>query len=111
MVAAYTSRFGSGRLGEGRFGGSGRPFVPDVTGPWASAILAGPQSGIVLPITALELDEKPDHPTVTTFAKLKKGEKAERLEKLFGDAEYRKAHSLTEAQAKRIDTWLPDEMG
>ncbi|MCA0869285.1 hypothetical protein LCL97_00465 [Seohaeicola saemankumensis] len=54
---------------------------------------------------------KPEHPTVTTFAKLKKGEKAERLEKLFGDAEFRKAHSLTEAQVKRIDAWLPDEMG
>ncbi|MFC3615623.1 ParB/RepB/Spo0J family partition protein [Lutimaribacter marinistellae] len=54
---------------------------------------------------------KPEHPTTTTFAKLKKGEKAERLEKLFGNAEFRKAHSLTEAQVKRIDAWLPDEMG
>ena len=57
------------------------------------------------------LDLKPEHPTVTTFAKLKKGEKAKRLEQLFGDAEYRTACALSEAQRTRIDTWLPEEMG
>lgn len=51
---------------------------------------------------------KEDHPTVTTFAKLKKGEKAEKLEALFGDPETREAHGLTEAQIARIDTWLPE---
>lgn len=52
---------------------------------------------------------KPDHPSVTTFARLKKGEKAERLEKLFGDGEFRAAHNLTDAQTSRIDTWVPEQ--
>ena len=43
----------------------------------------------------------------TTFAKLRKGEK---LEALFGDPEMRSAHSVTDAQANRIDTWLPEGM-
>lgn len=56
------------------------------------------------------LDLPEDHPTATTFAKLKKSEKAEKLEALFGDPEMRKAHSISEAQSKRIDTWLPEGM-
>ncbi|MEM8801007.1 MAG: ParB/RepB/Spo0J family partition protein [Pseudomonadota bacterium] len=56
----------------------------------------------------LELAE--DHPTVTTFAKLKKSEKAEKLEALFGDAEYRAAQGVTDEQAARIDAWLPEGM-
>jgi ParB family chromosome partitioning protein len=56
------------------------------------------------------LDLPEDHPTATTFAKLKKSEKAEKLEALFSDPEMRSAHSVTEAQAKRIDTWLPEGM-
>lgn len=58
--------------------------------------------------TLLYLDE--DHTTVTTFAKLKKSEKAEKLAALFGDAETRASHNLTDAQATRIDAWLPDSM-
>ena len=56
------------------------------------------------------LDLPEDHPTATTFAKLKKREKAEKMEALFCDLEMRSAHSVTEAQAKRIDTWLPEGM-
>jgi ParB family chromosome partitioning protein len=56
------------------------------------------------------LDLTEDHPTATTFAKLTKSEKAEKMEALFRDPELRKAHSITEAQAKRIDTWLPEGM-
>jgi ParB family chromosome partitioning protein len=56
------------------------------------------------------LDLPEDHPTVTTFAKLKKSEKAEKMEALFCDPEMRSAHSVTDAQAKRIDTWLPEGM-
>jgi ParB family chromosome partitioning protein len=51
------------------------------------------------------------HPSATTFARLKKGEKAERLEKLFGDPDYRDACGLTEAQIARIAAWTPDLMG
>ena len=56
------------------------------------------------------LDLPEDHPTATTFAKLKKSEKAEKMEALFCDSEMRSAQGITEAQAKRIDTWLPDGM-
>ena len=56
----------------------------------------------------LELAE--DHPTVTTFAKLKKGEKAAKLEALFTQSDLRKALGVTEAQAAKIDAWLPEGM-
>lgn len=56
------------------------------------------------------LDLSEDHPTAATFAKLKKSEKADKMEALFGDPEMRKAHNVTEAQAKRIDAWLPEGM-
>lgn len=56
------------------------------------------------------LDLPQDHPTATTFAKLKKTEKVDKMEGLFGDHEMRKAHNITEAQAKRIDTWMPEGM-
>lgn len=52
-----------------------------------------------------------DHPTATTFAKLKKAEKAGKLEALFSNAEVRDALGVTEAQAARIDAWLPEDMG
>nr|WP_010400632.1 hypothetical protein [Paracoccus sp. TRP] len=45
-----------------------------------------------------------------SFAKLKKGEKAAKLEALFSDDDARKAHRVTEAQAARIDAWLPEGM-
>ena len=51
-----------------------------------------------------------DHPTVTTFEKLKKGEKAEKLEILFSDPEARSAFGLTDEQNARIAAWLPDGM-
>lgn len=51
-----------------------------------------------------------DHPTVTTFAKLKKKEKAEKLADLFASVETRSAHGMTEAQETRIAAWTPDGM-
>ena len=56
------------------------------------------------------LDLAEDHPTATTFAKLKKGEKAEKLESLFGDASMRSALGITDEQAARIDAWVPEGM-
>ncbi|UWR62782.1 ParB/RepB/Spo0J family partition protein [Phaeobacter inhibens] len=56
------------------------------------------------------LDLAEDHPTATSFAKLKKGEKAEKLESLFASAETRKAHNVTDEQAAKIDAWLPEGM-
>ena len=56
----------------------------------------------------LELAE--DHPTTTTFAKLKKGEKAAKLEGLFTQSDLRIALGVTEAQVAKIDVWLPEGM-
>jgi len=56
------------------------------------------------------LELKMDHPTVTTFAKLKKFEKAQKLEKLFGDPEMRSALGFTKSQITRVDQWLPEGM-
>lgn len=56
------------------------------------------------------LDLKDDHPTATSFAKLKKAEQADRLEKLFSDPAFREAHGVTEKQAERIAQWLPEGM-
>lgn len=56
------------------------------------------------------LDLAADHPTATSFAKLKKGEKAAKLETLFSDADTRKALGITEAQEARIAAWLPEGM-
>ena len=51
-----------------------------------------------------------DHPTVTTFEKLKKSEKALRLEGLFADPATRTALGLSEDQTCRINDWLPEGM-
>lgn len=56
------------------------------------------------------LDLPMDHPTATTFAKLKKCEKAEKLEALFIDPDMRSALGVTDAQIKCIDAWLPEGM-
>ena len=56
------------------------------------------------------LDLAADHPTVTTFQKLKKAEKAERLESLFGDEARQDALRLTADQKARIAAWLPEGM-
>ncbi len=56
------------------------------------------------------LDLQEEHPTATSFAKLKKGEKAEMLEALFSDPAIRAARGVTEAQEARIAAWLPAGM-
>ncbi|MEJ8559777.1 ParB/RepB/Spo0J family partition protein [Yoonia sp. GPGPB17] len=56
------------------------------------------------------LDLSEDHPTATTFAKLKKSEKAEKLEALFCDPDMWSAQGVTDAQIKRINAWLPEVM-
>ncbi len=52
----------------------------------------------------------PDHPKATTFAKLKKREKAEKLADLFASEDTRSAHGLTKDQCARIAAWTPDGM-
>lgn len=56
------------------------------------------------------LDLSEDHPTATSFAKLKKAEKAAKLEALFADERTRKAHGVSEEQAAKIAAWLPEGM-
>ncbi|WP_339115629.1 ParB N-terminal domain-containing protein [Thioclava sp. GXIMD2076] len=57
------------------------------------------------------LDLSADHPTATGFDKLKKGEKAAKLEALFrGDHELRSALGITDEQADKIAAWLPEGM-
>ncbi|MEO1139384.1 MAG: ParB/RepB/Spo0J family partition protein [Pseudomonadota bacterium] len=51
-----------------------------------------------------------DHPTVTTFSKLKKAEKAGKMESLIADQETRDAHGLDDAACTRIADWLPEGM-
>jgi ParB family transcriptional regulator, chromosome partitioning protein len=51
-----------------------------------------------------------DHPTASSFDKLKKAEKAAKLESLFGDEATRAAFGVTEEQAARIAGWLPEGM-
>lgn len=52
-----------------------------------------------------------DHPTATSFIKLNKSEKVEKLDALFsGDPDLRRALGVTDEQAARIDTWLPEGM-
>ena len=51
-----------------------------------------------------------DHPTATSFAKLKKGEKVEALDSLFNDTKYQTASGLDDAQLERISDWLPEGM-
>ncbi|TNC59471.1 ParB N-terminal domain-containing protein [Rubellimicrobium roseum] len=54
------------------------------------------------------LDLAPEHPTVTTFAKLRKRDKAEKLEALFADPA--SVPGVTEAQAARIAAWRPKDL-
>jgi ParB family chromosome partitioning protein len=56
------------------------------------------------------LDLSQSHDAAKSFATLKKGEKAAKLEKLFGDEATRKALGITETQDARIAAWLPDGM-
>ncbi|MEP3329839.1 hypothetical protein [Sedimentitalea sp.] len=56
----------------------------------------------------LELAE--NHPTATTFAKLKKSEKADKLQDLFSDAATRSTLGVTDEQAARIAGWVPEGM-
>jgi ParB family chromosome partitioning protein len=56
------------------------------------------------------LDLSDSHDAAKTFAALKKGEKAAKLEKLFGDEATRKALGVTETQEARIVAWLPEGM-
>ena len=54
------------------------------------------------------LDLKPDTAHAKSFAKAKKGEKAEVLHKLFNQPKEQKALNVTPEQQARIDAWVPE---
>ena len=64
----------------------------------------------LLALWAELLGLKTDHPTVTTFEKLKKAEKATKLEALFASPAAQEALGLTKAQIEKINAWLPEGM-
>jgi ParB family chromosome partitioning protein len=54
------------------------------------------------------LGRSEDHPSVTTFKRLKKREKADRLEAMIGSREVQDAQGLSEAQRAVLAGWRPD---
>jgi ParB family chromosome partitioning protein len=54
------------------------------------------------------LDCKQQDERVTAFAKLKKGEKAEKMENLMNDPTTQKLMGITPEQKAKIDKWVPD---
>ena len=72
------------------------------------AVLAEAADADVLVMAAAVADFRPAE---VSDAKMKKGEKAERLEALFrGDGDLRSALAVTEEQAAKIAAWLPEGM-
>ena len=51
-----------------------------------------------------------DHPTITTFAKLKKADKVERLHRLFNDLDWRETAQIGAEAEARVAAWLPEGM-
>jgi ParB family transcriptional regulator, chromosome partitioning protein len=54
------------------------------------------------------LDLKPEAAHAKSFAKAKKGEKANVLDKLFNEPNEQKALKVTPEQQVRIDAWVPE---
>ncbi|MFU8776709.1 MAG: ParB/RepB/Spo0J family partition protein [Roseovarius sp.] len=87
-----------------------KPDIRAVWTPTAENFFARVSASYLTDLWLDLLDLPEDHPTATTFAKLKKGEKAAKLETLFACEDARKAHRVTEAQAAKIAAWLPEGM-
>lgn len=88
-----------------------QPNIREVWTPTAANFFSRVGGGYLDDLWRDLLDLAPEHPTATTFAKMKKGEKAERLEALFrGDGDLCSALAVTEEQAAKIAAWLPEGM-
>lgn len=87
-----------------------QPSIREVWTPTASNFFGRVGGAYLNDLWRDLLDLSEEHPTATSFAKLKKGEKAAKLEALFSDADLRSALGMTETQAARIDAWLPEGM-
>jgi len=86
------------------------PAIRDVWTPTAANFFSRVGGPYLNDLWCDLLDLATDHPTASSFAKLKKGEKAAKLDSLFSDADTRKALGITEAQQARIAAWLPEGM-
>lgn len=87
-----------------------KPNTRDVFTPTAENFFKRVNAAYLHNLWCELLEIAPDHPTATSFAKLKKGEKADKLEQLFNDQATRDALKLTKAQQTRIAKWLPEGM-
>jgi len=87
-----------------------KPHIREVWTPTAANFFSRVGGPYMVEIWRDLLELAEDHPTVTTFAKLKKAEKASKLEALFTQSDLRSALGVTQAQAAKIDAWLPEGM-
>ena len=63
-------------------------------------------AAVLLVLVSPTLPAEPDEPEPLPTASVT----AEKLEALFGDASMRSALGITDAQAARIDAWVPEGM-
>lgn len=76
--------------------------------PTAANFFSRVSAGYLIELMCEFLECKPQDERVSTFAKLKKGEKAEKMENLVSDATTQKLMGLTPDQIAKIDKWVPD---
>ena len=75
--------------------------------PTAAAFFSRVSGPVMEKILADLLDAQPGDQRLASFAKMKKAEKAEVMEKLFTDQTTRKLYGLTPEQIERFDNWTP----
>lgn len=105
LAAQYTG--GDDKLGELARKAT-KPNVREVWTPTAANFFSRVGAKYLYALWIELLDLAPDHPSATTFDKLKKGDKANKLDALFNDKDTRSALNLTPAQEERIAAWVPE---
>lgn len=75
--------------------------------PTAAGFFSRVSGPVMEKILADLLDAQPGDQRLASFAKMKKAEKAEVMEKLFSDQTTRKLYGLTPEQIERFDNWTP----
>ena len=75
--------------------------------PTAAGFFSRVSGPVMEKILADLLDAQPGDQRLASFAKMKKAEKAEVMEKLFTDQTTRKLYGLTPEQIERFDNWTP----
>lgn len=87
-----------------------KPAIRDIWTPTAANFFSRVAGPYLNDLWRELLDLAEDHPTITTFAKLKKAEKIAKLEALFAGGDLHAALGLTTEQIERIDSWVPEGM-